>query len=105
MKVDEKNVVQGDARLKLAYQKVRGEVATGDTGPRSVDSSDKVTISAGSWVSSAESEMAASRRAKLADIKKRVDSGKYFESVPDWKLGAPRGISEEVALLQDISKR
>jgi hypothetical protein len=49
--------------------------------------------------------MAASRRAKLADIKKRVDSGKYFESVPDWKLGAARGISEEVALLQDISKR
>jgi hypothetical protein len=105
MKVDEKKVLQGDAPLKLAYQKARGEVATSDTGPRSADSSDKVTITAGGWVSSAESEMAAYTRTRFAEIKERVDSGKYFASVPDWKLGAARGMSEEVALLQDISKR
>jgi hypothetical protein len=105
MKVDEKNIVQGDARLKLAYQKARREVATGDAGARSANSSDRVTITAGGWVSSAESEIAASRRKKLADIEERVNSGSYWESVPDWQSGATRGISEEVALLQDISKR
>ena len=105
MKVDEKSGAQADGRLRLAKSVPRKEATTADAGQSSTIRSDRVSITAGGSVASMESDMAAERKAKLAEISELVNKGTYFKSRPDWAIKSAQRLSDDVSLLQDIAKK
>ena len=105
MKVDEKSGAQVDGRLRLAKSVPRKEATTGGLVQSSTVRSDRVSITADGLVASIESEMAAERKAKIAEISELVNKKTFFQSRPDWAIKSAHGISEDVTLLQDIAKK
>lgn len=104
MKVDDKKGA-GEPRLQVAQSVARGNLKKGDAIPNAGRNSDKISLSAGTLVSSVASEITADRREKIARISELVKKGSYFDSRPDLPSGIARGISEEVSLLQEIVKK
>jgi hypothetical protein len=78
MKVDEKSGAQVDGRLRLAKSVPRKEATTGGLVQSSTVRSDRVSITADGLVASIESEMAAERKAKIAEISELVNKKTFF---------------------------